>query len=50
MDKYGLLHIGKTGGTAANAVLKAHNKQHVGNRVALYKHGVGLQAVADESM
>ena len=50
MDKYGLLHIGKTGGTAANAVLKAHNKQRVGNHVALYKHGVGLQAVAEEAM
>jgi len=50
MDKYGSLHIGKTGGTAANAVLKVHNKQGVGQRVALYKHGIGLEAVAEENM
>ena len=50
MDKFGLLHIGKTGGTAANAVLKANNKLGVGEHVACYKHQVGLQDVADENM
>ena len=50
MDKYGLLHIGKTGGTAANAVLKANNKRGVGEYVACYKHKVGLRDVHDENM
>lgn len=50
MDKYGLLHIGKTGGTAANAVIKANNKLGVGEAVNCYKHKVGLQDVADENM
>lgn len=50
MDKYGLLHIGKTGGTAANAVIKANNKRGVGERVNCYKHSVGLQDVADDDM
>jgi hypothetical protein len=50
MDKYGLLHIGKTGGTAANAVLKANNKLSVGEQVNCYKHKVGLRDVHDENM
>lgn len=50
MDKYGLLHIGKTGGTAANAVLKANNKRGVGEFVACYKHKVGLKDVSDDDM
>ena len=50
MDKYGLLHIGKTGGTAANAVIKANNKLGVGEFVNCYKHKVGLQDVADDNM
>jgi hypothetical protein len=50
MDKYGLLHIGKTGGTAANAVLKANNKLGVGEKVELFGHGFGLQDVADENL
>lgn len=50
MDKYGLLHIGKTGGTAANAVLKANNKLDVGEKVACYKHKVGLRDVHDDNM
>ena len=50
MDKYGLLHIGKNGGTAANAVIKANNKLGVGEFVNCYKHKVGLQDVADDNM
>ncbi|MCB1444688.1 MAG: sulfotransferase family 2 domain-containing protein [Rhizobiaceae bacterium] len=50
MDKYGLLHIGKTGGTAANAVIKENNKRGVGEFVRCYKHRVGLRDVHDENM
>ena len=50
MDKYGLLHIGKTGGTAANAVLKANNKRGVGEYVACYKHKIGLRDVSRDDM
>lgn len=50
MDKYGLLHIGKTGGTAANAVIKANNKLGVGETVNCYKHKVGLRDVHDANM
>lgn len=50
MDKYGLLHIGKTGGTAANTVIKANNKLEVGEFVNCYKHRVGLQDVHNDNM
>jgi hypothetical protein len=50
MDKYGLLHIGKTGGTAANAVLKANNKLGVGEYVNCYKHKIGLGDVHNDNM
>ena len=50
MDKYGMLHIGKTGGTAANAVLKANNKLGVGEFVKCYKHRTGLKDVVAEKL
>ena len=50
MNKYGLLHIGKTGGTAANTALKANNKLGTGEFVACYKHRVGLPEVASDNM
>jgi len=50
MDKYGLLHIGKTGGTAANAVLRANNQLGVGEFVNCYKHKVGLGDVHNDNM
>lgn len=46
-DRFGLLHIGKTGGTAVNTVLRAAKKLHIGRRTGLYGHAVGLQDVAD---
>lgn len=49
-DKYGLLHIGKTGGTAANAVLKETNKLGVGEHVGRYKHRTGLKDVVNDDM
>lgn len=50
MDKFGLLHIGKTGGTAANAVIKANNKLKVGQRVKCFGHKIGLPDVAEENL
>lgn len=50
MDKYALLHIGKTGGTAAKTVLKANNTLGIGEYVAPYKHEVGLARVAEQDM
>lgn len=46
-DRAGLLHIGKTGGTAVNTVLRAAKKLGIGRRIGLYGHEVGLQQVAD---
>lgn len=50
MDKFGLLHIGKTGGTAANAVLKANNKLGVGQAVKCYRHKIGLKDVVEDNL
>jgi hypothetical protein len=50
IDRFGLLHIGKTGGTAAKTVLKAAKELRVGRRIGLYGHGVGLQDVVDLNM
>jgi hypothetical protein len=50
MDKFGLLHIGKTGGTAAKTVLRAHKERGGGEPVALYGHRVGMQDVVDANM
>lgn len=50
MNKYGLLHIGKTGGTAAKAVLQASNDGGVGEFVTFYKHEVGLADVAEGNL
>lgn len=49
MDKFGLLHIGKTGGTAANTVLKAAKKLRLARRVGIYGHHVSLQDVVDRN-
>lgn len=49
-DKYGFIHIGKTGGTAVNAALKANNKLGVGEFVQSYKHKIGLQDVRNDTM
>ena len=46
MDKYGLLHIGKTGGTAAKTVLRAASAIGTGEPVTVYKHEVGLADIA----
>jgi hypothetical protein len=46
-DRFGLLHIGKTGGTAAKTVLKAAKKVRAGRRVGLYGHDVSLRDVVD---
>ena len=50
MGKYGLLHIGKTGGTAANAVIKANNERKVGHKVACFGHKIGLRDVAEQDL
>jgi hypothetical protein len=46
-DRFGLLHIGKTGGTAAKTVLKAAKKVRAGSLVGLYGHDVSLRDVVD---
>jgi hypothetical protein len=45
MATYGLLHIGKTGGTAAKTVLKAHNREGPGDPIELFGHKVDLTDV-----
>lgn len=50
MEKFGLLHIGKTGGTAANAVIKANNKLKVGHRVECFGHKIGLTDVVEDNL
>src|SRR5689334_13541511 len=50
IDRFGLLHIGKTGGTAAKTVLKAAKELRVGRRIGLYGHQIGLQDVVDMDM
>lgn len=47
LDKYGLLHIGKTGGTAAKTVLRAARERDVGETVKFFKHEDGLAAIAE---
>lgn len=44
---YGLLHIGKTGGTAAKTVLRASRDLGVGEPVTFFKHEEGLAAIAE---
>lgn len=46
-SRFGLLHIGKTGGTAINTVLRAAKKRNIGRRTGLYGHETGLQDVVD---
>lgn len=50
MDKYGLLHIGKTGGTAVKSVLRAAKELGVGENVTFFKHEDGLAAVAEGNL
>ncbi|CAN7444075.1 sulfotransferase family 2 domain-containing protein [Rhizobium sp. LjRoot254] len=46
-DRFGLLHIGKTGGTAVNAVLRAAKERKIVRRIGLYGHQTGLQDIVD---
>ena len=50
MDEYGLLHIGKTGGTAVKTVLNASRKLGAGKSFTVFKHEVGLAAVAEGNL
>lgn len=50
LDKYGLLHIGKTGGTAAKTVLRESNKLESGEVVKFFKHEDGLAAIAEGNL
>jgi hypothetical protein len=50
MKKYGLLHIGKTAGTAANAVIKANNDLKVGHNVKCFGHKIGLRDVVEQDL
>jgi hypothetical protein len=47
LDRYGLLHIGKTGGTAAKTVLRASRELGAGETVTFFKHEDGLAAIAE---
>lgn len=49
-DKFGFIHIGKTGGTAFNAVLRDHKKNGTGEFVGRYGHRTTLEMVADGDM
>jgi len=46
-NRFGLLHIGKTGGTAVNAVLRAAKARKIVRRIGLYSHETGLQDIVD---
>jgi hypothetical protein len=50
MRKFGLLHIGKTGGTSAHAVIKANNEMKVGHRVTCFGHKMTLREVAERDL
>jgi hypothetical protein len=50
MDEFGVLHIGKTGGTAINGVLRQSRKRNRGAQVGIYPHSVTFQKVIDEEM
>lgn len=50
MDDFGVLHIGKTGGTAIKSVLTRSRRRNKGAQVEIYSHSVTFQKVVDDQL